>query len=108
MILNDIAIDSEEMQALYRSHVLPQPHLHEGRFLASQSGIRAAIDTSDGLSSDLGHIAEESKVGATLYSDKIPVSDLLQKFCDPNMNNNNTRHLVFTSTTRFVNFYIHD
>ena len=82
LILNDIAIDSEEMQALYRSHVLPQPHLHEGRFLASQPGIRAAIDTSDGLSSDLGHIAQESKVGATLYSAKIPVSDFLKKFCD--------------------------
>jgi thiamine-monophosphate kinase len=70
------------MQALYRAHVLPEPHLHEGIFLAGQSGIRAAIDISDGLSSDLGHIAEQSTVGAILYADKIPVSDSLQKFCD--------------------------
>ena len=81
LILNNIPIDSEDLQALYRAHVLPEPHLHEGRFLASQPGTHAGIDTSDGLSSDLGHIAEESQVGATLYSDKIPVSESLLKFC---------------------------
>jgi thiamine-monophosphate kinase len=82
LILNNIPLDSTEMQALYRAHVLPEPHLREGRFLASQSGIRAAIDISDGLSSDLGHIAEQSGVGATIYAAEIPVSDSLQKFCD--------------------------
>ena len=81
LILNNIPIDSEDLQALYRAHVLPEPHLHEGRFLASQPGSHAGIDTSDGLSSDLRHIAEESKMGATLYSDKIPISEFLLKFC---------------------------
>ena len=50
-------------------------------FLAQQSGVHAAIDTSDGLSSDLGHIAEESRVGARLYADKIPISQNLKDFC---------------------------
>jgi len=81
LILNNIPTDADDFQTLYRAHVLPEPHLNEGRFLASQSGTRAGIDTSDGLSSDLGHIAEESQVGATLYSDKIPVSESLLKFC---------------------------
>jgi len=81
LILNNIPIDTQDWQALYRAHVLPDPHLHEGRFLASQPGTHAAIDTSDGLSSDLGHIAAESQVGATLFSDKIPVSESLLKFC---------------------------
>ena len=81
LILNNIPTDTENLQALYRAHVLPEPHLHEGRFLASQPGTHAGIDTSDGLSSDLEHIAEESQVGATLYSDKIPVSESLLKFC---------------------------
>jgi thiamine-monophosphate kinase len=53
----------------------------EGRFLAQQPGIHAAIDTSDGLSSDLRHIVEQSNVGARLYADKIPVSENLKKFC---------------------------
>lgn len=81
LILNNIPTDSQDLQALYRAHVLPEPHLHEGRFLASQPGTHAGIDTSDGLSSDLGHIADESQVGATLYSDKIPLSESLLKFC---------------------------
>jgi thiamine-monophosphate kinase len=82
LILNNLPVDSTETQALYRAHVLPEPHLREGRFLANQSGIRAAIDISDGLCSDLGHIAEQSAVGAKVYALEIPVSNSLQKFCD--------------------------
>ncbi len=81
LILNNIPTDTEDFQALYRAHVLPEPHLDEGRFLAARPGTHAGIDISDGLSSDLGHITEESRVGATLYSDKIPVSESLLKFC---------------------------
>ena len=81
MILNNLPVDSTEIKALYRAHVLPEPHLREGRFLAGQSGIRAAIDVSDGLSSDIGHIAEQSEVGATIYATQIPISDSLQTFC---------------------------
>ena len=81
LILNNIPTDTEDLQALYRAHVLPEPHLHEGRFLASQPGTHAGIDTSDGLSSDLAHVAEKSQVGAALYSGQIPVSKSLLKFC---------------------------
>jgi thiamine-monophosphate kinase len=73
-ILNQISADSDEDQQLLKTHLLPEPHLEEGRFLARQAGVHAAIDTSDGLSSDLGHIVEESNVGARLFADKIPVS----------------------------------
>ena len=81
LILNNLPVDSSEMQALYRAHVLPQPHLLEGHFLANQPGIRAAIDLSDGLSADLGHITQQSAVGAAIYASEIPVSDELNKFC---------------------------
>jgi thiamine-monophosphate kinase len=82
LILNSLPHDSAEMQALYRAHVLPEPHLYQGRFLADQPGIRAAIDVSDGLSSDLGHIAKQSGVGAVVYAQNIPLSDSLKIFCD--------------------------
>ena len=82
LILNNIPAESDELRNLLRTHLRPAPHLREGRFLAQQPAVRAAIDTSDGLSSDLGHIAEESGVGAILYSDKIPVSAALQLFCE--------------------------
>ncbi|MBW2482982.1 MAG: thiamine-phosphate kinase [Desulfobacterales bacterium] len=82
LILNQITADAEGLTSLLKAHNRPYPHLNEGRFLARQPGVRAAIDTSDGLSSDLGHIAEESKVGARLYADKIPISPNLRDFCD--------------------------
>jgi len=81
LVLNEIALDDDYLAMLIKAHLHPEPHLSEGRFLARRPGVHAAIDTSDGLSSDLGHIAEESGVGATLYSEKIPVSESLQKFC---------------------------
>jgi thiamine-monophosphate kinase len=37
------------------------------------------IDTSDGFLGDLGHICEESKVGALLAQEKFPVSDELRE-----------------------------
>jgi thiamine-monophosphate kinase len=81
LILNQIDADSEKLQALLRAHLLPEPHLQEGRFLACQPGVNAAIDTSDGLSSDLAHIAKESRVGARLDAEKIPLSKNLKEFC---------------------------
>ncbi len=81
LIMNDIKADSNELKALLNAHVIPKQYLREGRFLALQDGVHAVIDVSDGLSSDIGHIAEESNVGIRLYSEKIPVSNNLEKFC---------------------------
>jgi thiamine-monophosphate kinase len=51
----------------------PEPRVELGRAAAMHS--RCAIDLSDGLGSDLGHICEESDVGALIYLDKLPMSD---------------------------------
>jgi thiamine-monophosphate kinase len=37
------------------------------------------IDTSDGFLGDLGHICEESRVGAELFKERLPISQLLQE-----------------------------
>ena len=82
LILNDIEADSPELQALITAHALPEPHLREGRFLARADGVHAAIDVSDGLSSDLGHILKKSGVGARLYEAVLPITDSLKHFCE--------------------------
>ena len=81
LILNDIRDTSSQATALRNAHLLPKPYLAEGHFLAQQRGVHAAIDVSDGLSSDLGHIASESNVGALLHAEKIPISENLAHFC---------------------------
>jgi thiamine-monophosphate kinase len=53
-------------------HFFPQPRLDVGQFLRESKLATAMIDLSDGLSTDLSHICEESNLGAVLYSDSIP------------------------------------
>ncbi|MCU0592302.1 MAG: thiamine-phosphate kinase [Desulfobacterales bacterium] len=81
LILEGAPVDTPELQALLAAHCRPEPHLREGRLLAAAPGVRAAIDVSDGLSSDLGHIVEESRAGARVYAARLPISDNLRFFC---------------------------
>lgn len=82
LILNTIPVDRPAFQRLLDIHLHPEPHLNEGRFLATAGSVTAAIDISDGLSSDLNHILDASQVGAKLYSGDIPISAELDEFCN--------------------------
>ena len=55
-------------------HFYPRPRVAVGRFLREKGLASAMIDISDGLSTDLGHICEESGVGAEVQTEAIPVS----------------------------------
>jgi thiamine-monophosphate kinase len=59
---------------LARKHLRPDPRMGWGRQLALSGCVSAMIDVSDGLSSDLGHICDLSKVGAILHEKNIPLS----------------------------------
>ena len=59
--------------ACARKHLYPEPRLREGK-RALELGAAAAIDVSDGLLRDLGHICEESGVGARIMAQEIPIS----------------------------------
>jgi thiamine-monophosphate kinase len=56
----------------YPRHFFPDPRVHLGRILRQKGLACAMIDTSDGLSTDLAHICEESGVGAELQQELIP------------------------------------
>lgn len=58
----------------YGRHLNFIPRLKESQILTRHFTINAMIDLSDGLSSDLGHIAKQSNTGAMLYEDLIPKS----------------------------------
>ncbi len=56
----------------YLRHFYPEPRIELGRILREKGLASAMIDTSDGLSTDLAHLCEESGVGAELDAALIP------------------------------------
>ncbi len=66
---------------LIKRHLLPKPRVKEGQLIAKSNKAHAMIDISDGLSSDIGHICDESGVGVKIYKDKLPVSDSFSTIC---------------------------
>ena len=54
-------------------HLYPQPRLFAGLALVRRKLATAAIDISDGLSSDLAHICEESRVRAEIDATALPI-----------------------------------
>jgi thiamine-monophosphate kinase len=58
----------------YPRHFFPDPRLEVGRVLRERNLASAMIDTSDGLSTDLAHICDESGVGAELQEEAIPLA----------------------------------
>jgi thiamine-monophosphate kinase len=54
-------------------HLAPEPRLKMGRAIAEMNLATAMIDISDGLSTDLRHILDESSCGAIIHAGAIPV-----------------------------------
>jgi thiamine-monophosphate kinase len=57
-------------------HFHPAPRVVVGRFLRGKGLASAMIDISDGLSTDLGHICEESGVGAEIHAPTLPCASI--------------------------------
>jgi thiamine-monophosphate kinase len=60
----------------YVARFYPEPRIALGRFLREKGLASAMIDLSDGLSTDLGHICEESGVGAEVEAQAIPLATI--------------------------------
>jgi len=72
----EIALPEAARSAALRRLNRPQPQLRLGQALAGLAS--AAIDISDGLIQDLGHIAEASEVGVRVRMERVPLSAALR------------------------------
>jgi len=94
---------------LLKKHFYPEPRLELGEWLAAHHCATSMIDTSDGLSTDLGHICKASGVGAIVWAAKIPVVRVppdLQRLglnpIDMALNGGEDYELLFTVPKKFA------
>lgn len=69
------ALAGEDFRSVRRAMEWPQPRVALG--VALRGVATSAIDVSDGLLGDLGHILRRSSVGATVHADALPRSGAL-------------------------------
>lgn len=69
-----LTLPEEVRRPLRQAHLDPTPQVAAGRLLAGKGLATAMIDLSDGVASDLGHICHQSRVGARLETQAVPMS----------------------------------
>jgi thiamine-monophosphate kinase len=77
----ELVIDTATQEAAAERMHAPLPRVELG--LALRGIAHAAIDISDGLIGDLGHILKHSKIGATLVVDALPAGPMLARQPQP-------------------------
>ena len=76
LLQHHIRIDDPTVcEALIKRHLRPMPRILQGQALRDLAS--SAIDISDGLISDLGHILKASDCGARINLDALPLSPVL-------------------------------
>ncbi len=78
LIGDESAGENGSGEILKCAHLMPVPRLNEARVLI-KCGVKAAIDISDGLVSDLSHICRASRVGATIKENLVPIHPSLKE-----------------------------
>ncbi|ONG07612.1 thiamine-phosphate kinase [Escherichia coli] len=73
--------DAKDADYLIKRHLRPSPRILQGQALRDLAN--SAIDLSDGLISDLGHIVKASDCGARIDLGLLPFSDALSRHVEP-------------------------
>ena len=75
----------------------PEPRLGVGAALRKRAIATACIDVSDGLSTDLRHLCEASRVGAEVWADRLPMHPLAGESLELALHGGEDYELLFTS-----------
>lgn len=75
-------VSADALAEVTATHLRPRPRVAEGRWLGETGDVTAMIDVSDGLATDLGHLAEESGLGARVDLERVPLSESARKVAD--------------------------
>jgi thiamine-monophosphate kinase len=81
---NTVAVDTAESRAietLLLRQLRPSPRVGWGIVLGEERLATSMIDISDGLSSDIAHLCEESNAGALIDSSSLPIDQNVSMLC---------------------------
>jgi thiamine-monophosphate kinase len=77
-----LGLDAGTRFDLTSAHLRPQPRVAEGQWLGRTPGVTAMMDLSDGLAVDLRRLTEESRVGATIRLEQLPIDSTTRQAAD--------------------------
>lgn len=99
-IFNEVVVESDYLECVRKRLDYPRPRVLAGQALREYAS--SAIDLSDGLLADLGHICAASHVGANIVLDDLPISNALrdtvglEKACEIALAGGDDYELLFT------------
>ena len=73
--------EANSVDHLLLRQLQPEPRVGWGMLLGEQGLATSMIDISDGLSSDLNHLCEESGTGAVVEASRLPIDGVVREIC---------------------------
>ena len=70
--LHELLAGRPARPADFPRHFCPVPRVAIGKVLRAKGLATAMIDLSDGLSTDLAHVCDESRIGAKIFASSLP------------------------------------
>ena len=107
MLSKNLKFKPKLSKELRQAHLMPNPRVAEGQLLI-EKGVKCGMDISDGLVGDLTHICQESKVGAQINIDLVPVSPPVkecfgERALELALNGGEDYELLFTASPQVMN-----
>ena len=79
-MMGELKLNGQQQRVFYDKLNRPQPRVTTGRALRGIAN--SCIDLSDGLAADLGHVLQQSRLGAMIYLEQLPISPAYREVFD--------------------------